>query len=191
MERRGDPRQTSPAVLGFPAGVLSPASLLKRAITVLRQHGVKSFCFKALDWARIYGRVVLMQCRLDEPCPDITAHVPVVIAQLKESEIDDYLAFRPDASRSEIRFRLRSGHHCFVARYRGNIVHVGWACTGGIRIGYLKRQIILASGEVHDYDNFTSPAFRGLNISPKDVAHDTVLSGRWLQTCRGNGDTRE
>jgi RimJ/RimL family protein N-acetyltransferase len=65
----------------------------------------------------------------------------------------------------EIRRRLAAGHLAFVARYRGNIVHAGWVAFERAWIGYLSCEITLAADEAYQYESFTAPGFRGLNIA--------------------------
>ena len=74
---------------------------LQRARQVLRDEGVKSLWFKVLGQT-VYRRVVLMECRLDQPLGYVTARLPVVIDRLRRSEFHEYAAFRPDADPSEM-----------------------------------------------------------------------------------------
>ena len=91
---------------------------------------------------------------------------PVVIGLLRETEVDDYIGFRSGADSSEIRRRLEAGQRFFVARHEGRIIHGEWVATQRAWIDYLACEIRLAPDEVYVYDSFTSPDFRGRNISP-------------------------
>lgn len=143
---------------------------LKRAVVVLREEGLRKFLLRALDWAEVYRRVVLMSRPLDEPIPEITLGLPVVIDLLQESEIDEYLAFRPDASPNDIRSRLRSGQLCFTVRYEGKIINAGWATTGPVWNEYVEHEISLPSDGFYHYDVFTLPSFRCRNVETARIA---------------------
>ncbi len=139
--------------------------VLKRAAEVLREEGLKSLWFKALG-ETVYRRVVLMERPLDEPVVAVEARLPVVISLLEETEVDEYIGFRPEAAPSEVRRRLEGGQSCFVARHEDRIVHSAWAATRRAWIEYLAREIQLAPDEVYVYESFTAPGFRGQNIAP-------------------------
>src|SRR5215510_4012677 len=73
----------------------------RRAAAVLQQEGLKSLWFKVLG-ETVYRRAVLMDRLLDEPIAEMPSRVPVIIGLLKETEVQDYLALRPDADPVEI-----------------------------------------------------------------------------------------
>jgi GNAT superfamily N-acetyltransferase len=131
---------------------------------VARGEGLRSFWFKALGELG-YRRVVVMECPLDEAEISVTTRIPVVVGQLGDGDVDEYVRFRPETDPADIRRRLRDGHRCFVARHEGHIVHACWAATGRAWIDYLGRELVLAPDAVYHYDSLTMPAFRGHNIS--------------------------
>ena len=139
--------------------------ILKRAAEVFREEDIKSLWFKILG-ETVYRRLVLMERPLNEPVPEVTPRLPVAIGPLREFELDDYIEFRPEADPPEVRRRLEAGDLCFVARHEGRIVNAGWATTCRAWIEYLACEMRLAPGEVYHYESFTTPSFRGLNISP-------------------------
>lgn len=138
---------------------------MKRAADVLREGGIRGLWFRILG-KTVYRRVILVERALDEPIPEVTALLPVVIDFLKETEVDEYVGFSPRGNPSETRRRLEAGQLCFVARYKGRLVCANWATTLAARIPYLDCTIQLAPGEVYTYELFTSPDFRGQNIAP-------------------------
>jgi len=109
---------------------------------------------------------VLIERLLDEPVVEVMPRLAVAIGLLEESEIDEYVAFRPEADPAEICRRREAGQVCFVVRHEGRIAHACWAAMRQARIDYLARDIHLAPDEVYVYDSFTAPAFRGQNLSP-------------------------
>lgn len=127
---------------------------------------IKRLWFKGLSRARIYRRLILRERPLSQPFPEASARVPVCVRLLAAGEIDAYMAFRPDQSIAEVRRRLDEGQQCFVAWHDRRVIHAGWAVTGRARIEYLSTEIALAPDEVYAYEVFTSPAFRGLGVSP-------------------------
>ena len=139
--------------------------ILKRAKEVLHEEGLRSLWFKILG-ETVYRRVVLLECPLDEPIAEVTSSLPVVIDLLRDTELDEYIALRPEADPSKIQRRLAAGQRCFVARYEGRMVYASWTATGRALIDYLATEIPLAPDEVYSYEALTSPHVRGLNIAP-------------------------
>jgi GNAT superfamily N-acetyltransferase len=134
-----------------------------RALRVLRDEGWTSFYFKLL--AEIgYRRMVIVEHRLDDPIPEFTPRLQVRNDVLKPSELDAYLAFRPDSERREIIDRLEAGDRCFVAWREGEIVSACWAATRPVRIQFLDCDSEFARGDAYIYDKFTAPAHRGQRL---------------------------
>jgi GNAT superfamily N-acetyltransferase len=96
--------------------------------------------------------------------------VPVIISRLKETDLDDYLAFRPEVGAADVARRLQAGHQCFVARHEGRIVRAAWAATGRVRIDFLARDLDLAPDEVYLDESHTLRRFRGHNIAAERSA---------------------
>lgn len=142
----------------------TPRQIWQRAIEVLRTEGWCSLWFKL--WGEIlYRRVVIVERSLDEPLPPVEARLPVTLGLLQESEVDEYVAFRPEAEPAEIRRRLQAGQLCFVARHEGRLVQIAWAAIGRARIDYLAREVALAPDQAYCYESFTAPDVRGQNIA--------------------------
>jgi len=120
-----------------------------------------------------HRRILLMERSLDEPISEVASRLPVVFDLLKETEMGEYISFRPDANPSEIRSRWCRGHRCFVGRHAGQIVNAGWVGTSSGTIGELGREIELAPDEVFLYDGFTSPRFRNQKI--QQARHAWIL----------------
>jgi SAM-dependent methyltransferase/GNAT superfamily N-acetyltransferase len=138
---------------------------LERAAEVLREEGFRNLWFRILG-ETVYRRMVLVERLLNEPIPEVTVRLPVVISLLRETELDEYLSLRPGADPSDIRRRLAAGQLCFVARHEGRIIHARWATTRRAWIDYLACEIRLAPDEVYTFESFTDPSFRGQNVAP-------------------------
>jgi hypothetical protein len=136
---------------------------VQRAIAVVRHQGLKSFWFKILGELG-YRRMLLLERSLTPPVSEVTPRLPVRVEVLKESEVDDYLAFRPDTPRESVTERLTLGDQCFVARHQGRIVASCWTATRPVWSEFLDCEIGLAVGEAYLFDRFTLPDFRGLRI---------------------------
>jgi hypothetical protein len=119
----------------YPAG-----KVVRRAIAVLRQQGLKSFWFKILGELG-YRRMLLFEWSLARPVSEDTAGLQVRFDVLRESEVDAYLAFRPDTSRTSVTERLRLGHECYLARHEGGIVAAAWTATRQVWSEYLDCEI--------------------------------------------------
>lgn len=143
--------------------------VLSRAREVLRDEGLRVLAFRILGEI-VYRRVILVERRLHEPIPEHAARVSVAIAPLREPEVDEYLALRPDADPAEIRRRLAGGERCFVARCGGRIVHAIWATTGRGLIEYLGREVLLSPDEVYVHQSFTAQDCRGRGIASARVS---------------------
>jgi hypothetical protein len=142
----------------------STSNTLRRAIEVLRNEGFTSFWFKLIGELG-YRRMLVVEYRLDDPIPEFTPRLPVRNDLLKESDIDAYLAFRPESERLEIMNRLISGQLCFVAWDAARIVSACWTAVRPIRIEYLDCETELGDGDAYLYDKFTCPTFRGHRIA--------------------------
>jgi GNAT superfamily N-acetyltransferase len=138
-------------------------NVVRRAIAVLRHQGLKSFWFKMLGEFG-YRRMLLFERSLAESVSEVTAGLPVHVDILQESEVDDYLAFRPDTPRTSVMTRLTLGHQCYLARHEGCIVAACWTATRPVWNEYLDCEIGLGAGDAYLFDRFTLPAFRGLRI---------------------------
>jgi len=164
--QRGDERRPSP--VGEAADVARSAyptgNAFRRALLTVRDEGLKSFYFKLLSQCG-YRRLLLLERPLDQPIADFTPRLPVDVAMLAPSEIDDYLVFRPRAASREIADRMRSGQMCFVARHQGRIVAAAWIAVQPVWMSFLGCRIDMPAGDAHIYDKFTLPAYRGNGIS--------------------------
>ncbi len=127
---------------------------------------IKRLWLRGLSFARIYRRLILIERSLSQPFPEVSAGVPVRVTVLARSEIDAYMAFRPDQDAAEVRRRLDEGHRCFAVWHEQQIIHAAWTVTRQARIEYLSREIELASDQIYLCNAFTAPAFRGLGASP-------------------------
>jgi len=118
----------------------------------------------------IYRRLIILERRLDEPIPRITARIPAVVSILTDADVDHYAAFRPDVDPAEVRDRLHAGYRCFVVWHEGRIVHTGWAATRKPSVEYLGCEFPLEPGDVYQFDSYTVPAFRGLELAGARVS---------------------
>lgn len=135
-------------------------NVFRRALRVLSDEGWASFYFKLL--AEIgYRRMVIVEYRLDDPVRAFAPRLPVRNDVLKPSELDAYLALRPDSERREIIDRFEAGDLCFVAWRGGEIVSACWVATRPVRIEFLDCDSELIGGDAYLYDKFTAPAHRG------------------------------
>ena len=141
----------------------------RRALEILRREGMRALWFRGLGQT-MYRRAVVLVLPLDQPVVRATARADVVVERLTQADVDEYATFRPDTAASEAHRRLAAGHLCFVARHDGRIVHACWAATGSAWVEYLRRDLVLPERAVYHYDSYTTPAFRGRNISAVRVS---------------------
>lgn len=143
---------------------------IQRARVTLQQEGLRSFWFKLLSELG-YRRLLLFERPLDEPVPDFAPSLTVELARLAESDLDEYLGFRPDTEPRDVIERLRCDEMCFVARHKGQIVSGGWIAVRQRWIDYLGCAIDMAPGDAYSYDKFTLPDYRGNGIFNAVRAH--------------------
>lgn len=151
-------------------------SVLRRAVATMRHDGLVAFWFKLLS-AGGCRRLLVLARALDEETAQPPAQLPLEIGLLDESELDEYLALRPDAIGVDILKRLQSGHMCFVARHEGRIVSVCWSATQLAWSDFLGCEIDLMPGDVYLFDAFTQPAYRGRDIAPALCGHQLRYFG--------------
>ena len=144
--------------------VYPTGNAFRRALLTLRGEGTRSFWFKLLAQAG-YRRLMLLEWPLQQPVPEFSPTLAVEVTPLTESELDEYVRFRPETARRDAIVRLHAGEMCFVARHDGLIVAADWITVLPIRLSYLDCPLDLAPGDVHIYDKFTLPAYRGHGIS--------------------------
>ena len=140
-----------------------------RVAAALRGDAPRRLAVAALA-AMLYRRLDVLHLSLDRPVADVSPRLPVSVDVLRESEVADYLRFRPGADARAIRRRMESGSRCFVARHEGRIVHAGWVTGAGAWIDYLGCAMPLAHGDAYQFGSFTDPAFRGRGVAAARVA---------------------
>jgi SAM-dependent methyltransferase/RimJ/RimL family protein N-acetyltransferase len=150
-------------------GMSSGRELIASIRDVLLKEGLRGLGVRLL--ARTgYRRLVVMHLSLGASMPEATPGLLVVVELLRESDVEEYLRFRPRADSFEVRFRMASGARCFVARHQGRIVHAGWAAADKAWIDYLGCGMPLAEGDIYQFDSYTAPGFRGRGIARARVA---------------------
>jgi RimJ/RimL family protein N-acetyltransferase len=137
---------------------------------MVRPHEILRTLWFRSNGQTLYRRVVVMECRLDRPLPEVTPRLPTRIALLTVADLEGYARFRPDQEPATIRRRLDQGHRCFAAWHEDRIVHAGWAATRAAWIEYLGCEFPLGPGDVYQFDSYTAPEFRGLDLAAARVA---------------------
>ncbi len=89
----------------------------------------------------------------------------VELGLLDAGDVEEYLAFHPQASRPELERRLAVGDRCHVARSRGRLIAVRWVSFAEARVPYLELTFRVGGGEVFIYDVYSDPAWRGRGVS--------------------------
>jgi GNAT superfamily N-acetyltransferase len=156
--------------------------LWRRVWRTLQKEGLGSLWLKSLD-ALGYRRLYLLRRPLAEPILDCPTTVPVAIGWLTNEELQDYLAFRPDASRHDMAQQLLQGDRCLVARHEDRIVGSMWGSSmRASTTPLLGRDLALAAGEAYQFDAYTLPEVRGMGIA-------AALSVAWLRHLRDEACT--
>lgn len=101
----------------------------------------------------------LCSLELGNELPPQHAGTSLEFGDLSEPELDQYVAFRPEANPDEMRSRFVRGERCVVMRHDGRIVSCLWVATRGTYDSQHACWIRLARGEAYVYDGFTTPEY--------------------------------
>jgi ribosomal protein S18 acetylase RimI-like enzyme len=151
---------SKPMAAFYPQG-----DIAHRAYAVLREQGFKSFWFK-LAAELGYRRLILLERSLLQPVNPPAQELALRFDILGESQVNDFLAFRPEFPQAEVLKRLRAGNVCFTARDQGRLISAAWTTTERAWTDFLGCEIALGAGEAYLFDAFTHPAYRGQGVAP-------------------------
>ncbi len=118
----------------------------------------------------VLKRLILIERDLSKPVEPVRSDLDFRFALLGPEEIDTYLAYRPERTRSELTQRFERGSVCFVAWIDGRIVSDAWYQRGEAWIEDLGRRFALARDEAYAYDAHTAPPLRGQSVTPARAA---------------------
>jgi GNAT superfamily N-acetyltransferase len=141
-----------------------------RLVEVAREEGPRGLWFKLLG-ETVYRRLALFELPCAAGARAVPAPAGLTIGLLDPENVDEYLAFRPGSDADAVLARLRDGHHCFVSRLDGRLVHASWTARERMWSWYLGRDIPLAGDETCTYDTLTEPSARGLGIGAAQRAY--------------------
>ncbi len=131
---------------------------------------------RAAALKRVYTRLLLSLVDVD-----LLADRPVAaeddVRLLTGSQIDDFLAFRPESARAVIAKRLAAGHECVCLWGAGGIVSAIWLRYDVIWLPEVREAIPLPPGVAYAYDSFTTRAHRHRGLVNARAPH----TGRHLQ----------
>jgi hypothetical protein len=161
-----------PAGEGDPTAARVPrptaADHWRRAREVLRDEGLRSLFWKLLG-ETIYRRAWVVERPLAAAAGPRAGVAPTPpgfeIRELTEGDLTAYLDLRPQDDAGALRRRLSGGERCFVACRDGRIEHATWVALDVAGIGYLDRQLPLATGDAYAGEAFTRPSARGVALS--------------------------
>ena len=142
----------------------TPAAILRRAGEIWREDGPLVLLDRILG-ETVYRRLWVFSGRLDEGIPAIKPEIQIELARLSLAEVEELAGFHPEVSLEEARARLRRGHHCYVARHAGRVVHALWVGFGRVWVPYLGCWLELEPGEAYLYQSWTRPEYRRKGIA--------------------------
>lgn len=145
----------------------------RRGRDVVRDEGWSALLVMALADLG-YRRFLLLERRLDEPIAAITPRLPVDVATLQPSELDEYLRLNDRLTRPPLEARVARGDECFLARYEGRMVAASWVSRDAHFFRSLGCRYEVGPSEAYLYDSHTAPAFRGRGIAPALGIHVLV-----------------
>jgi len=112
-----------------------------------------------------YRRAILWERREIGDGVGVSPPQAVELGLLDADEVEEYLAFHPQATRPELERRLAAGDRCHVARTMGRLIAVRWVSFTEARVPYLELTFRVGGREVFVYDAFSDPAWRGRGVS--------------------------
>jgi ribosomal protein S18 acetylase RimI-like enzyme len=174
-------------------------SSIERVWRYRRQHGTGAM-FRRLGTtfarARFMGLQVLFSCEL--PVQQAPENLPAGVMVERKKNLADVSAedfarivshCQPTARRHEIEERYIAGAEMWLARYDGVIAGYGWTLRGGTVAPHFFH---LLPTDVHLFDFFVFPEFRGRRINPTLVWQILLEMGRagadraWIEVAAWN-----
>jgi len=132
--------------------------LLHRIWAAYREGGVRLVARKTA--ATLHCEVVLYALDLERDLPEVSSDVPLETRELSPSEVDTYLALRPEEDAEGVLARLRDGHVCCATWVGDRIVGCAWVRFDAIWVSEIGKSMSLQPGEVYGYDSYTDPGYR-------------------------------
>ena len=131
---------------------------LHRIWGAYREGGVRLVARKSVSTVRC--EAILYAFDLQRDLPDASLEVPFEARELSASEVDRYVAFRPEEDFEEVLTRLRDGHVCCATWDGDRIVGCAWLRFDQMWVSEVSKSMSLQPGEVYGYDSYTSPEYR-------------------------------
>ena len=136
----------------------------RRALTILREQGPVDLWWKLVGELG-YRRVILFERPLGTGAQPKEPPPPIELGELREDEVDAFLAFNPESSRPEVERRMRANDRCHVARDGERLVSARWVSLSEGRVAYLRLAFPLGEGEAFFYDAYTVPEWRRRGVA--------------------------
>jgi GNAT superfamily N-acetyltransferase len=159
-------------------------ALVRDGLEVLRTDGPVVLAKRGLTLlgyleARWWG------CALDTPVPDHPCSRSVEELRaggLREFSLREYVEWRPQLGFDHTRARLAAGARCFLVRVEGRPAASSWLSHGWAYVPYLRRRLVLATGEAYLFDLFTMSEHRRQGLQK-------LLLARAARCARSRGAT--
>jgi RimJ/RimL family protein N-acetyltransferase len=132
--------------------------LLHRIWGAYREGGVRLVALKTVS--TLHCEVVLYALDLEPDLPEVSSNVPLEARVLSPSEVEKYLALRPEEDAEGVLRRLRDGHVCCATWVGDRIVGCAWVRFDEIWVSEIGKSMLLQPGEVYGYDSYTDPGYR-------------------------------
>jgi hypothetical protein len=133
-----------------------------RAGEVLRDAGLRQLWFRTLGELG-YRRQLVTELVLPAAGVGAPETSEVEARFLSDTDLDDYAKLHGASGDASERFA--DGERCFGIWSDGRLISTRWLATGTARLGYLGREVALATGDVYIYETYTERGHRGLGIS--------------------------
>ena len=142
---------------------------LSRLLSFYRSHGLRSTaarCAEAFRRLSFAGRMVLFSCTLPAPQANPLAGFSLDRSSAATLAKAEYLqvfgATNTAAREEELAVRFAAGSQLWLARSNGELAAYGWTIQGTTVAPHF---FPLEADEVHFFDFFVAPAFRGQGIN--------------------------
>lgn len=156
-----------------------PKSPWLRIRQIIRHEGPFSLWFGALAWLG-YRRNLFLTCKLNSVERPSGSADPLDIELMTEGEVDEYIAFRRGARKTDIHSRFRLGFKCYAARYQDTMVSTTWVARGWAILWTFNARFALEEDQLYVFDSYTTPDFRGKRIQQqvfRRLAEDAIGVG--------------
>jgi hypothetical protein len=148
-------------------------SRLRLGIELMRTEGLRSVWPKAVGHV-FYRRVIVAAADMNREYATPACSVDMRVEKLTLEQVDDYVAFAPNADEERVRRQLAAGSRIYAGWFDGRIIGAGWLDVDTALFDAVGASVPIAPGVVYARGSYTLPEFRSRNVAT--VGYVTALN---------------